>query len=125
MQVLDREYLEIICKFCADNGIVLLADEVYQRNVYADDKKFISAKKIAVESPHCENLELVSFHSTSKGFIGECGRRGGYMEFHNIDPYVHSQVYKLASSGLCSGVNGQIMTCKSTIPTLLARIANV
>lgn len=29
-QVLDRESLEVICKFCSDNGIVLLADEVYQ-----------------------------------------------------------------------------------------------
>ena len=32
------------------------------------------------------------------------------MELHNIDPYVHSMIYKLASSGLCSGVAGQIMT---------------
>jgi alanine transaminase len=32
------------------------------------------------------------------------------MELHGIDPYVHSQIYKLASSGLCSGVAGQIIT---------------
>jgi len=109
-QVLKREDLEMICRFCARNGIVLLADEVYQRNVYVDDREFISAKKIAVETEGCENLELASFHSTSKGFIGECGRRGGYMELHGIDPYVQSQLYKLASSGLCSGVAGQVMT---------------
>jgi len=108
-QVLKREDLEVICRFCARNGIVLLADEVYQRNVYADDKKFISAKKVALEDPQSENLQLVSYHSTSKGFIGECGRRGGMMELHHIDPYVQSQIYKLASSGLCSGVAGQIM----------------
>jgi alanine transaminase len=42
--------------------------------------------------------------------IGECGRRGGYMELHNIDPYVQSQIYKLASSGLCACTGGQIMT---------------
>ena len=59
---------------------MLLSDEVYQRNVYAEGAEFISAKKIAVETPGCESLELVSFHSTSKGLIGECGRRGGYME---------------------------------------------
>ncbi len=29
--------------------------------------------------------ELFSFHSTSKGLIGECGIRGGYLEMHNID----------------------------------------
>lgn len=107
-QVFSRKDLEVICKFCADNGIVLLADEVYQRNVYNPDKKFISAKKVAMETPGCESLQLVSFHSTSKGTIGECGRRGGYMELHNIDPYVHSQLYKLASSILCPNVPGQI-----------------
>merc|ERR1740124_866571 len=32
------------------------------------------------------------------------------MEMHNIDPDVHAQLYKLACSGLCSGVGGQIMT---------------
>jgi len=30
--------------------------------------------------PEYDSFELVSFHSTSKGIIGECGRRGGYME---------------------------------------------
>jgi len=108
-QVLSRESLETICRFCADNEIVLLADEVYQRNVYDPSLEFLSAKKVAVETPGCEHLQLISFHSTSKGLIGECGRRGGYMELHNIDPYVHAQLYKLASSGLCSGVAGQIM----------------
>ena len=109
-QVLRREDVETIARFCVENDIVLLADEVYQRNVYAPDKEFISAKKVAMETPECEHLELVSFHSTSKGLIGECGRRGGYMELHNIDPFVQSQLYKLASSRLCSGVAGQLMT---------------
>lgn len=108
-QVLNREALETICLFCAQNDIVLLADEVYQRNVYDPDMEFLSAKKVAVETPGCEHLQLISFHSTSKGLIGECGRRGGYMELYNIDPYVQAQLYKLASSGLCSGVAGQIM----------------
>ena len=31
------------------------------------------------------------------------------MELHHIDPYVQSQLYKLASADLCSGVVGQIM----------------
>jgi alanine transaminase len=110
-QVLQRKDVETICKFCAENGIVLLSDEVYQRNVYADNREFLSAKKVAVETPGCENIELASFHSTSKGLMGECGRRGGYMELHHINPYVQSQIYKLASSGLCSCVAGQLMTC--------------
>jgi hypothetical protein len=32
------------------------------------------------------------------------------MELHGMDPYCQAQIYKLASSGLCSGVAGQIMT---------------
>lgn len=84
-QVLSRDDLEIICKFCAKYDILLLADEVYQRNIYDEKKEFISAKKVAIETPGCEKLQLISFHSTSKGFIGECGRRGGYMELHNIE----------------------------------------
>mmetsp|Transcript_31928 Transcript_31928/g.48979 ORF Transcript_31928/g.48979 Transcript_31928/m.48979 type:complete len:661 (-) Transcript_31928:211-2193(-) len=117
-QVLERKDVETICKFCAKNGILLMADEVYQRNVYVEDKEFISAKKVALETPGCESLQLVSFHSTSKGFIGECGRRGGYMELHHIDPYVQTQIYKLASAGLCSGVSGQIMTSLMLRPPL-------
>jgi len=109
-QVMDRDVLEIICRFCSDNQIVLLADEVYQRNVYAPNKTFISARKIAFETPGCENLQLVSFHSTSKGLIGECGRRGGYMELHNIESRVQENVHKLAATGLCSGLAGQVMT---------------
>ena len=31
------------------------------------------------------------------------------MELHNIDSYVQAQLYKLASSGLCSNIPGQIM----------------
>ena len=109
-QVLSRESLEVICKFCANKGIVLLADEVYQKNVYSSSKNFSSAKKVALETPECEKLQLVSFHSTSKGVLGECGHRGGYMEIHNIDPYVKKQLVKLASSTLCPNISGQIMT---------------
>eukprot|EP00535_Pseudo-nitzschia_heimii_P005140 CAMPEP_0197174360 /NCGR_PEP_ID=MMETSP1423-20130617/915_1 /TAXON_ID=476441 /ORGANISM="Pseudo-nitzschia heimii, Strain UNC1101" /LENGTH=651 /DNA_ID=CAMNT_0042623283 /DNA_START=347 /DNA_END=2302 /DNA_ORIENTATION=+ len=101
--------IQTLTEFCDTHGIVLLADEVYQTNVYAEHAEFVSAKKVAMDC-NLKNLQLVSFHSTSKGLIGECGRRGGYMELHHIDPYVQSQLYKLASADLCSGVVGQIMT---------------
>ena len=32
------------------------------------------------------------------------------MELSNIDPDVAAEIYKLASSGLCSGLAGQVMT---------------
>ena len=40
------------------------------------------------------------------------------MELHNIDPFVHTQLYKLASSGLCSGVDGQMMMSLMVRPPL-------
>jgi aspartate/methionine/tyrosine aminotransferase len=107
--VMTHEDIQVILEFCDENGIVVLSDEVYQTNVYADTAQFISAKKVALDC-RLQDLQLVSFHSTSKGLIGECGRRGGYMELHHIDPYVQSQLYKLASADLCSGVVGQVMT---------------
>lgn len=62
-QVLDRTDLEMVAKFCAHNGIVLLADEVYERNNYTD-RGFISAKKVVAGTPGCESVELISYHST-------------------------------------------------------------
>jgi len=54
-------------------------------------------------------VELVSFHSTSKGFFGECGSRGGYFELCNIGSEVQEQVLKIRSLELCSNVAGQVM----------------
>jgi alanine transaminase len=58
----------VVTEFCSEHGIVLLADEVYQANVYAEGAEFVSAKKVALDSGH-RDLQLVSFHSTSKGFV--------------------------------------------------------
>jgi len=100
-----------VIAFCHDNRLVLLADEVYQANIYGETP-FISAKKCLHEmgAQYATTTELVSFHSTSKGFMGECGFRGGYMEVENIDPFVKEQLYKLASISLCSNLPGQLMT---------------
>lgn len=35
-----------------------------------------------------KELQLVSFHTVSKGYWGECGQRGGYFEMTNIPPQV-------------------------------------
>jgi hypothetical protein len=35
--------------------------------------------------PYSTEVELFSFHSASKGLLGECGLRSGYMEMTNID----------------------------------------
>lgn len=110
-QVLSPEGVRAVAQFCAEQRLVLLADEVYQENVYAAGRHFVSARSVVTSGgSEFEDLELVSFHSTSKGLIGECGRRGGYMELWNIDPQVKAQLYKLQSSQLCPNVDGQVMT---------------
>jgi len=110
--VLSKKAIKDIIKFCVKHKLVLLADEVYQENIYDDKTEFVSVKKAAHEAGYLKNdkLELISFHSTSKGVFGECGRRGGYMELVGIDPLVKDHIYKLASAGLCASLNGQVMT---------------
>lgn len=58
--------------------------------------------------PYRDDLELISLHSVSKGLMGECGLRGGYMEAHNFDVYASDMFYKLKSIDLCSNTVGQI-----------------
>eukprot|EP01086_Lenisia_limosa_P002782 TRINITY_DN167_c0_g1_i1.p1 TRINITY_DN167_c0_g1~~TRINITY_DN167_c0_g1_i1.p1 ORF type:complete len:472 (-),score=190.31 TRINITY_DN167_c0_g1_i1:127-1467(-) len=105
--VMSRESMESVVKFCHEEQLVLLADEVYQENIYDETKPFVSFKKVVIESGL--DIELFSFHSVSKGFLGECGHRGGYMEVINVVPEVHAVLYKQASMNLCSNTMGQFM----------------
>lgn len=85
-----------------------MADEVYQHNVYAKGSAFHSFKKVLTEmGPEYQDIELASFMSTSKGYMGECGFRGGYCEAINFDPDVRVQLLKSISAKLCSSVSGQ------------------
>jgi alanine transaminase len=117
-QCLSEENIKEIIRFAHDEHIVLLADEVYQTNIYQPERRpFHSFKKVLMSmGPEFENQELFSFHSTSKGMIGECGRRGGYFECVNIDPAIMEQIYKIASISLCPNVHGQIMVDLMTNP---------
>lgn len=102
--VLKIKIMQEILKLCFDEDLVLIADEVYQENVYKGE--FISFRKVL--STMDLKVQMVSLHSCSKGVLGECGRRGGYFELHNIDEEVKKQLYKLASISLCPNVQGQI-----------------
>ncbi|KAL0966260.1 hypothetical protein UPYG_G00293080 [Umbra pygmaea] len=108
-QVQSRQCIEDVIRFAAKENLFLMADEVYQDNVYADGCQFHSFKKVLFElGPEYSNtVELVSFHSTSKCYMGECGFRGGYMEVINMDPEVKAQLSKLVSVRLCPPVPGQ------------------
>lgn len=109
--VLSEDNQREIVEFCKKEGLVLLADEVYQDNIIAEDKKFNSFRKIIRSMGYGKDeLILVSFHSVSKGYYGECGKRGGYMEANGFEPEVKEQIYKMASINLCANVPGQILT---------------
>lgn len=53
------------------------------------------------------DLELASFMSCSKGYMGECGLRGGYAEVINMCPNVKAMYLKAISAMLCPTVVGQ------------------
>ena len=55
--------------------------QVYQTNIWSEGKEFHSFKKVLRElGAEVADVPLLSMNSTSKGFFGECGRRGGYFE---------------------------------------------
>ncbi|KAF7266015.1 hypothetical protein GWI33_020615 [Rhynchophorus ferrugineus] len=113
-QVLSRQNIEEIIKFAYEENLYILADEVYQDNVYAEGCKFYSFKKVLTELGEPYNtVELASFMSCSKGYMGECGFRAGYAEVINMCPEVKAMYLKGNSAMLCSSVIGQ--ACLYTI----------
>ena len=107
-QVLSRKNIEDIIKFAHKENLFIMADEVYQHNIYAKGAKFHSFKKVLMElgKPYSE-MEMASFMSTSKGYMGECGYRGGYCEAINLSPDVKVMLVKSVSAKLCPTVSGQ------------------
>merc|ERR1719315_724690 len=53
------------------------------------------------------SVELASFMTCSKGFMGERGIRGGFAEVVNMDPDVMAMLQKSISAKLCPTVLGQ------------------
>lgn len=110
-QVIPRSNIEDLIKVSKKHELAVIADEVYQVNVYNSNMKFDSFKKTIKDmGSEYDDVPLFSLQSISKGYYGECGRRGGYMEIINIPEDVRAAMYKVASINLCSNVNGQICT---------------
>jgi alanine transaminase len=107
---LSLENQQEVVKFCAEENLILLSDEVYQDNIYVEGKSFVSMKKVVADMGYGDKVALASLQSTSKGFYGECGKRGGFMELYGAwDQGVLDQLLKLASINLCPNVSGQIL----------------
>lgn len=72
--------------------------------------KFVPCRRVAHEmgEPYASQLELISFHTVSKGVYGECGLRGGYFDMMNIHPGTVAELYKVASINLCPNTVGQL-----------------
>ena len=110
--VLSRENIVKLIEIAARYGIVLVADEVYQVNIFKGE--FISFKKVLSELQDefpgiYDHVQLASLHSTSKGVSGECGQRGGYMELVGFEEEVKEALLKISSIDLCSVVGGQAL----------------
>ena len=113
--ILSRENIEMIVRFADKHSLSILADEVYQENIYRKGARFWSFAKV-MNDLHVEDVTLFSFHSVSKGFLGECGHRGGYTEFRNLPPDVMAEFVKLQSINLCPNLVGQIATYMMVSP---------
>jgi aspartate/methionine/tyrosine aminotransferase len=107
--VLDRENVEMVLAFAHEHGLSVLADEVYQDNVWRAADRFVSFASV-LEQRGLKDVSLFSFHSVSKGYLGECGHRGGYLECRNVPAAVQDEITKLQSIALCANSVGQIAT---------------
>ncbi|KAI1890197.1 hypothetical protein AGOR_G00171200 [Albula goreensis] len=137
-QVQSRKCIEDVLHFAYEEKLFVLSDEVYQDNIYSPECQFHSFKKVLYEMgpEYFNNVELASFHSTSKGYTGDSAPprpappapwlleppfltappppsffqvwfQRGYMEVLNLDPDVQAQLIKLLSVRLCPPVLGQ------------------
>lgn len=72
-QVMSEDSMRKVVAFCRKENICLMADEVYQQNIWNPEANFLSFRKVAFamcafdgEDP----LQLISFHSISKVRVG-------------------------------------------------------
>jgi alanine transaminase len=109
---LSESDVEEVIKFAAEKNLVVMADEVYQTNVFVG--KFHSFKRVLKQLQmnvpgSFDTVELVSLNSVSKGMVGECGHRGGYFELVGFDKQVQAEIFKFISIMLCPPVIGQCL----------------
>jgi aspartate/methionine/tyrosine aminotransferase len=107
--VLDPSNVEMVLSFAQEKGLSVIADEVYQANIWQPGACFVSFASV-LERRGLRDVSLFSLHSTSKGYLGECGHRGGYLECRNVPGPVLDEITKLQSISLCANSMGQVLT---------------
>jgi aspartate/methionine/tyrosine aminotransferase len=107
--ILDEASMREVVAVAREHGLAIIADEVYQENTYG--RPWTSFARVLGG----EDVPLFSLHSVSKGFYGECGHRGGYLEVRN-PPFVEGTdaslleiLRKQASVNLCPNTMGQFL----------------
>ncbi|KAI3887180.1 hypothetical protein MKW92_006284 [Papaver armeniacum] len=82
--------------------LVLSQMKFISRTYTRMNARFISSRKVLMDmgTPISKDVQLVSFHTVSKGYWGECGQRGGYFEMTNIPAESVDEIYKVASISL-------------------------
>jgi aspartate/methionine/tyrosine aminotransferase len=113
--VLTRANIQMVVEFARSRDLSIIADEVYQENIYGAGLKFTSFARVISEMGETE-VPLFSLHSVSKGFLGECGHRGGYLEIRNVPPDVLAEFVKQQTISLCANVDGQLATYLMVAP---------
>ena len=113
--VLTYANIQMVIDFAKKHNLAIMADEVYQENIYNPKHVFHSFAKV-MHDLQITDVSLFSFHSMSKGYFGECGHRAGYLEARNIPDDVFEQLIKLQSINLCANVAGQIATYLMVTP---------
>ena len=78
--IIDKEKLQDIIHFAYKHDLLILADEVYQENIYSGEG-YVTMRRVLMEmdTEIANKVRMLSFHSLSKGLFGECGWRGGSM----------------------------------------------
>ncbi|MDQ5920385.1 MAG: alanine transaminase [Pseudomonadota bacterium] len=113
--VLSYSNIQMIIRFAQKYNLSIMADEVYQENIYNPKHTFHSFAKV-MHDMQINDVSLFSFHSMSKGYFGECGHRAAYFEIRNVPDDAFSQLVKLKSINLCANVTGQIATYLMVTP---------
>jgi aspartate/methionine/tyrosine aminotransferase len=118
--VMSYENIVDIIRICYEHNLVIIADEVYQNNIYTQEAPFVSFRQVLHEmgEPFSSSVELFSLHSVSKGLMGECGFRGGWFEAHNFDLFAQDMLFKLKSIDLCSNTVGQMAVYQMINPPI-------
>ncbi|XP_015759566.1 PREDICTED: alanine aminotransferase 2-like [Acropora digitifera] len=107
-QVLTYDNIRDVIKFCAQEKLVLFADEVYQETMYKEDVTFHSCRKVVKDlGPEYHKFQLMSINSVSKGFYGECCLRGAYIELVGFSDKVKQQIFNVTTSNLPPSIIGQ------------------